>query len=129
MPATVRVLAQPSREARWRGRLAASALAAGSQQQAGRQQQAGSRQHRPEGAGHAAKRALTHLRARQRVRRCAIPYGRVCSSSDWPRHCQVLTASDTTRVGSFDTWGKSRAGLPESQHKGARTRAEERQVV
>ena len=44
MPATVRVLAQLSREARWRGRLAASALAAGSQQQAGRQQQAGSRQ-------------------------------------------------------------------------------------
>ena len=43
MPATVRVLAQPSREARWRGRLAASALAAGSQQQAGRQQQAARR--------------------------------------------------------------------------------------
>ena len=101
---------------------AASSKRAGSSKRA-----AGSK--RPEGAGHAAKRALTHLRARQRVRRCAIPYGRVCSSSDWPRHCQVLTASVTTRVGFFDTWGKSRAGLPESQHKGARTRAEERQVV
>ena len=110
-------------------RAAGSERLGSGQPAASRQQAAGSRQQRPEGAGHAAKRTLTHLRARQRMRRRAIPYGRVGSSSDWPRHCQVLMASVTTSVGPLDTRGKSRAGLQQSKHKDARTRAEERQIV
>ena len=109
MPVTVRVLAQPSREARWRGRLAASALAAGSQQRAGsRQQAAGSSVQKGRGT-----RPRGHSRICGPVSGCAVaPYPMV----EW-------VPPPTGPVTARSSWRQSPRALAPSIHGGSHGRA------